>query len=162
VLTAAPDLVSAPAARATVAYEMDDSAGALTDLDRAVDLAPDDPALRYNRAYALENADRTEDALTDLAPRGRTGTRRRGHRRSAAPPTPGRRSSGMTSTAPAHRGLTRLPPTITARATPIIDALTRTGLTHCAEAVKSWSTNPADPATWLRTEIRLLTADELH
>ncbi|MGB3439110.1 MAG: hypothetical protein WBA97_10200 [Actinophytocola sp.] len=62
----------------------------------------------------------------------------------------------------AHRGLTRLPPTITARVTPITGELTRTGLTHCAEALKAWSTNPADPVTWLRAEIRLLTADELH
>jgi hypothetical protein len=62
----------------------------------------------------------------------------------------------------AHRGLTRLPPTITTRATPIVGALRRTGLTRCAEAVHAWSVNPADPATWLRAEIRLLTADELH
>jgi hypothetical protein len=62
----------------------------------------------------------------------------------------------------AHRGLTRLPPTIPTRATPVIGALRRTGLTRCAEAVHTWSTNPADPATWLRAEIRLLTADELR
>ncbi|MBB4912274.1 hypothetical protein [Actinophytocola algeriensis] len=62
----------------------------------------------------------------------------------------------------AHRGLTRLPPTIATRATPIADALRRTGLTRCAEAVDAWSTNPADPVTWLRAETRLLTAGELH
>jgi hypothetical protein len=62
----------------------------------------------------------------------------------------------------AHRGLTRLPPTFPARATPIAAALTRTGLTRCAEAVRAWGATPADPATWLRAEIRLLTANELH
>ncbi|WP_326952310.1 hypothetical protein [Amycolatopsis sp. NBC_01286] len=62
----------------------------------------------------------------------------------------------------AHRGLNRLPPTFPARATPITAALTRTGLARCAEAVRAWSTAPADPATWLRAEIRLLTANELH
>lgn len=61
----------------------------------------------------------------------------------------------------AHRGLTRLPPTFAARATPVADALTRTGLTRCAEAVTAWAADQADPATWLRAEIRLLTATEL-
>ncbi|UJW31150.1 hypothetical protein L3Q67_39170 [Saccharothrix sp. AJ9571] len=62
----------------------------------------------------------------------------------------------------AHRGLTRLPPTFPARATPVAAALTRTGLTRCADAVRAWGTAPADPAAWLRAEIRLLTANELH
>ncbi|GAB1511292.1 SWIM zinc finger family protein [Actinophytocola sp. KF-1] len=62
----------------------------------------------------------------------------------------------------AHRGLTRLPPTITTRAAPVAAALTRVGLTRCGEAVSAWATAPADPGTWLRAEIRLLTADELH
>jgi hypothetical protein len=61
----------------------------------------------------------------------------------------------------AHRGLTRLPPTFAARATPIADALTRTGLTRCADAVRAWAADQADPVTWLRAEIRLLTAAEL-
>ncbi|MFI6025404.1 hypothetical protein [Amycolatopsis magusensis] len=62
----------------------------------------------------------------------------------------------------AHRGLTRLPPTFPARATPVAAALTRTGLTRCAEAVRAWGAAPADPTAWLRAEIRLLTANELH
>ena len=62
----------------------------------------------------------------------------------------------------AHRGLNRLPPTTAARITPAADALSRTGLTRCAEAVRAWATAPADPVTWLRAEIRLLTADELR
>ena len=62
----------------------------------------------------------------------------------------------------AHRGLTRLPPTFEARATSAADALTRTGLHPCADAVRAWSATPADPTPWLRAQIRLLTAAELH
>jgi hypothetical protein len=62
----------------------------------------------------------------------------------------------------AHRGLTRLPPTFPARAAPVAAALAGTGLTRCAEAVGAWGAAPADPTAWLRAEIRLLTADELH
>ena len=78
-------------------------------------------------------------------------------------PLPAAIGGGLTLLAEAaHRGLARLPPTFPARAVPVADALTRTGLTRCAEAVRAWGAAPADPATWLRAEIRLLTANELH
>lgn len=62
----------------------------------------------------------------------------------------------------AHRGLARLPPTVAARATPVADALTRVGLTRCADAVRVWAGDPGALALWLRAEVRLLTADELR
>lgn len=61
-----------------------------------------------------------------------------------------------------HRGLTRLPPTFAGRAAPVAAALTRTGLTRSAAAVEAWAADPADPASWLRAELRLLTAAELR
>ena len=38
----------------------------ISDLGRAVELAPDDAALRYNRAFAYQSGGRWDDALADL------------------------------------------------------------------------------------------------
>lgn len=62
----------------------------------------------------------------------------------------------------AHRGLSRLPPSMPARAERAAAALSGVGLTRCAAALTDWSSAPTDPATWLRAEVRLLVAAELH
>jgi hypothetical protein len=62
----------------------------------------------------------------------------------------------------AHRGLSRLPPSTPARAAEAANALSGVGLTRCATALTDWAAAPADPATWLRAEVRLLVAAELH
>jgi Flp pilus assembly protein TadD len=53
-------------ARAVAAFEMGDVDGAIADLGRALILTPDDPALRYNRAFALQGSGRWDEALVDL------------------------------------------------------------------------------------------------
>jgi predicted Zn-dependent protease len=62
-ITAAPTLVTALAGRAACAYEQGDPAAAIADLSRAVDLDPDNPALRFNRAVAI---DRWDESVMDL------------------------------------------------------------------------------------------------
>jgi tetratricopeptide (TPR) repeat protein len=61
-----PELVTALAGHASAAFELGDLDTALADLRRAVDLAPDDAALRYNRAVVLQRTQRWDDALADL------------------------------------------------------------------------------------------------
>lgn len=60
-----PMLAAAWAGRAAVTFDAGDIDAALADLDRALDLG-DDPALRFNRATALQAAGRWPDALADL------------------------------------------------------------------------------------------------
>jgi tetratricopeptide (TPR) repeat protein len=59
-------VVAAPAGRAAVARETGDLDTDLTDLQRAVELAPDDATLRYHRAFVHQRANRWDAALADL------------------------------------------------------------------------------------------------
>src|SRR5882762_3588829 len=61
-----PDLVTALAGRAALAYRVDDCESALIDLARAIELAPDDPAPRFGRALVLQEMGRWAEALADL------------------------------------------------------------------------------------------------
>jgi tetratricopeptide (TPR) repeat protein len=61
-----PDLITGLSSRAALAYDMGEPAGAIEDLCHAVELRPDDAALRYNRAFAYQDSDRWQDALADL------------------------------------------------------------------------------------------------
>jgi Flp pilus assembly protein TadD len=49
-----------------VSYQVGDVEAAIADLQRAVDLDPDDAELRYNRAFAYQNAGLLDAALADL------------------------------------------------------------------------------------------------
>lgn len=62
----------------------------------------------------------------------------------------------------AHRGLSRLPHSMTDRGTETAATLSKVGLTHCATTITNWAKSPDDPKTWLRATIRLMTAAELH
>ncbi len=64
-IAADPSLQAAWAGRASLVFELGDLAGALNDLDRALELG-DSAALRFNRAAALIAAERWDDALIDL------------------------------------------------------------------------------------------------
>ena len=61
-----PDLIAALSGRAELAYEMGEIDRAIVDLCSAVELVPDDAALRYNLAFAYQSAGRWEEALADL------------------------------------------------------------------------------------------------
>ncbi|MFF7633555.1 tetratricopeptide repeat protein [Kitasatospora sp. NPDC008050] len=61
-----PDLVAALCGRAAVAHQLGDADTALTDLRHAVELAPDDPGVRYNHAFVLRDAGRWDAALAEL------------------------------------------------------------------------------------------------
>jgi tetratricopeptide (TPR) repeat protein len=61
-----PDLITALSSRAALAYDLGEMELAIGDLQHAVELRPNDPALRYNRAFALQERDRWADALADL------------------------------------------------------------------------------------------------
>jgi len=50
-----PRLAPALAGRATLSFELGDADAALADLSAAIDAAPDDPELRYNRAFVYEH-----------------------------------------------------------------------------------------------------------
>ena len=76
----APDLVAAWSARAELACELGDFDAAIADLDRAVDLQPEDASLRYNRAFAHQRTGSWAAALPIWTWRP-AGARRRGHRR---------------------------------------------------------------------------------
>ncbi|WP_329585508.1 tetratricopeptide repeat protein [Kitasatospora sp. NBC_01250] len=65
-LAADPDLVAALCGRAAVAHQLGDADTALADLRHAVELAPDDPGVRYNHAFALRSAGRWDAALAEL------------------------------------------------------------------------------------------------
>jgi tetratricopeptide (TPR) repeat protein len=65
-LKADATLISALSGRATLAYEAGDLDAAIADLGEAIELKPGDPALLYNRAFALQGAGRWDDALADL------------------------------------------------------------------------------------------------
>ncbi len=65
-LTLDPDLVAALSGRAATAYRVDNCARALSDLDRAIELAPDNPALRFDRALVLQETGRWDEALVEL------------------------------------------------------------------------------------------------
>ncbi len=65
-LAADPGLVSALSGRAVLAYETGDTEAALADLRHAVDLRPEDPELRFNRAFAYQESGRWDEALADL------------------------------------------------------------------------------------------------
>ncbi|WP_406207423.1 tetratricopeptide repeat protein [Kitasatospora sp. NBC_01560] len=65
-LLADPDLLPALCGRATAAYRAGDVEAALADLRHAVGVAPEDPVVRYNRAFVLLRADRWDAALADL------------------------------------------------------------------------------------------------
>jgi tetratricopeptide (TPR) repeat protein len=54
------------AGRARLSFELGDVDAALADLCAAIDAAPDDPELRYNRAFAYEHLQRWDAALADL------------------------------------------------------------------------------------------------
>jgi len=64
-LAADPALQAAWAGLAALAHSAGDSAAAVSDLSRALELG-DDAALRYNRAVAYQSLGRFADALTDL------------------------------------------------------------------------------------------------
>ena len=64
-LAADPDFAVALAGRAAALFETGDTAGAVADLDRALELG-EDAALLYNRAAALRAAGRHAQALADL------------------------------------------------------------------------------------------------
>jgi tetratricopeptide (TPR) repeat protein len=61
-----PDLVAALSGRAATAYRVDDCARALSDLERAIELSPDNPALRFTRALVLQETGRWDEALVEL------------------------------------------------------------------------------------------------
>jgi tetratricopeptide (TPR) repeat protein len=61
------DLVAALSGKAAIAHQNDDPDGAIQYLTHAIDVSPDEPALRYNRAVALRDVGRLADALDDLA-----------------------------------------------------------------------------------------------
>jgi tetratricopeptide (TPR) repeat protein len=65
-IAADPDLITALSGRATLAYQTGERDLALADLHHAVELQPDDPLLRYNRAFAYQDEGRWDDALADL------------------------------------------------------------------------------------------------
>jgi tetratricopeptide (TPR) repeat protein len=65
-ITADPSLVTALSGRATVRYGSGRPDAALDDLSRAVDLAPRDAALRFNRAFLHQAREKWHDALADL------------------------------------------------------------------------------------------------
>jgi tetratricopeptide (TPR) repeat protein len=65
-VAADPALVTALSGRATVRYEAGRPEDALADMTRAVDLAPGDPALRYNRAFLRQTREEWDEALADL------------------------------------------------------------------------------------------------
>lgn len=60
-----PAYVPALAARAGLAFDRGDQEAALSDLTRAVEAAPDDPDLLYNRGYVRQAAGRWSDAIDD-------------------------------------------------------------------------------------------------
>jgi tetratricopeptide (TPR) repeat protein len=60
-----PELQAAWAGRAALSHHSGDTAAAIADLDRALELG-DDAALRYNRAVACRTLGRLADALADL------------------------------------------------------------------------------------------------
>ncbi|WP_248965330.1 tetratricopeptide repeat protein [Sphaerisporangium perillae] len=64
-VSGAPGLALAWANRATLRYETGDPQGAAADLTRALELG-EDPALYFNRAIALRDLGRLEEALADL------------------------------------------------------------------------------------------------
>jgi tetratricopeptide (TPR) repeat protein len=59
-------LVAALSGRAAVRYEAGRPEDALADMSRAVQLAPEDPALRYNRAFLRQTREEWAEALADL------------------------------------------------------------------------------------------------
>ncbi|HKS49623.1 MAG TPA: tetratricopeptide repeat protein [Amycolatopsis sp.] len=61
-----PDLIPALSGRAALACRLGEADLALTDLRHAVDLAPGDPLLRYNRAFAYQHKGQWDQALADL------------------------------------------------------------------------------------------------
>lgn len=65
-VAADPALVTALSGRAAVRFESGRTDAALEDMCRAVDLAPDDPALRYNRAFLHQAREEWHSALADL------------------------------------------------------------------------------------------------
>ncbi|UWE08507.1 tetratricopeptide repeat protein [Actinacidiphila bryophytorum] len=65
-VAADPTLVTALSGRAAVRFENGRTDAALDDMCRAVDLAPDDPALRYNRAFLHQAREEWASALADL------------------------------------------------------------------------------------------------
>jgi tetratricopeptide (TPR) repeat protein len=65
-LAADPDLVAALCGRAAAAHELGDPDTAIGDLRHAVELAPDDPGVRYNHAFVLRSAGRWDAALAEL------------------------------------------------------------------------------------------------
>jgi hypothetical protein len=61
----------------------------------------------------------------------------------------------------AHRGLAHPARTLPDRAAHAATTLTAHGLTHCAEALRAWSTATDPVAPWVHAQTRLLTATEL-
>ncbi|MBM7774874.1 tetratricopeptide (TPR) repeat protein [Actinokineospora baliensis] len=61
-----PTLIPALAGRAATTHALGDPDQALADLNTALTLTPDDPALRFNRAFLHESANRPALAIADL------------------------------------------------------------------------------------------------
>jgi Flp pilus assembly protein TadD len=65
-LAANPAFAPARAGRARLRFESGDVAGALIDLDAAIQLSGDDPDLLFNRGFALLEAGRSAEAARDF------------------------------------------------------------------------------------------------
>ncbi|HEX5402269.1 MAG TPA: hypothetical protein VFX16_08210 [Pseudonocardiaceae bacterium] len=57
-----PDLITALSSRAALAYDQGEPDVAIEDLRHAVELRPDDPALRCNRAFPYQDIQRARQA----------------------------------------------------------------------------------------------------
>lgn len=59
-------LITALAGHASCAYQLGDPVVAVDELTRAVELSPDDPALRFNRAVVYQALERWDESMNDL------------------------------------------------------------------------------------------------